>query len=327
MKLFQKFEPGLPDVSNKVFVITGTTSGTGYVAAQTVAEHGGEVVLLNRPSKRVDDSLEKLQSTVPTGKFTCIECDLQDFESVNKACDEIKLKYDKIYCLSNNAGIMATPDEATKDGYDTQMQTNHLSHFLLTAKLFPLLRNGAKEYGDARVVQHSSMARYMTKNDGLEETYFGANGGNLGGDAGGAMEGPKMHRYAQTKLANAVFSNALDDKIKHQHDEEIGKIRAIAAHPGISRTNLFDCMDFGRIQSFVMLPILSFFVMQSKEDGTIGLLKGMMDPSGESGALYGPTKCKGMAVVNPPKSCETDEKTKEMLWKMSEKATGFTFDI
>merc|ERR1712060_232842 len=136
----------------------------------------------------------------------------------------------------------------------TQMQTNHLSHFLLTAKLFPLLRNGAKEYGDARVVQHSSLARYMTVNDGLEEKYFGANGGNLGGDAGGPMDGPKMHRYAQTKLANAVFSNALDDKIKQQ---PLHKIRAIAAHPGVSRTNLLDSLDFGRIGSNIILPIFS----------------------------------------------------------------------
>ena len=57
-------------MDGKVFVITGTTSGTGFVAAWVVAELGGEVLLLNRPSQRVTDSMEKLKETVPDGKFS-----------------------------------------------------------------------------------------------------------------------------------------------------------------------------------------------------------------------------------------------------------------
>merc|ERR1719454_2525223 len=75
--------------------------------------------------------------------------------------------------LCNNAGIMATKDEATVDGCDTQMQTNHLSHFLLTAELWPLLEKAAELRGEARVVNHSSMAR---KGKPLEAQYLGKNG-------------------------------------------------------------------------------------------------------------------------------------------------------
>ncbi|WP_439101244.1 SDR family NAD(P)-dependent oxidoreductase [Congregibacter sp.] len=142
-KFFPQFKARLPDLTDKVFVITGTTSGTGFVAARTVAELGGEAVLLNRPSKRVDAMLGSLKDAVPDGNFVTIECDLQNFASVRSAAEEIKNRYDAIYCLANNAGIMATPDEATVDGYDTQMQTNHLSHFLLTAELLPLLETHA----------------------------------------------------------------------------------------------------------------------------------------------------------------------------------------
>ena len=158
------------DVSGKVFVITGTTSGTGFVAAKTAAQLGGEVVMLNRDSSRVADMLDKLKKEVPEGKFVAVECDLQDFSSVRKAIQEIKSKYSKIYCLANNAGIMATPDKATVDGYDTQMQTNHLSHFLITAELLPLLEAEANEAaGDARIVNHSSNARHLTPKHCLEE--------------------------------------------------------------------------------------------------------------------------------------------------------------
>jgi len=75
-RLYNNFKKDLPKLDGKVFVITGTTSGTGFVAARTVAELGGEVVLLNRPSSRATDSLKKLQIAVPTAKFVPIECDL-----------------------------------------------------------------------------------------------------------------------------------------------------------------------------------------------------------------------------------------------------------
>ena len=114
--------------------LTGTTSGTGYIAAKTVGELGGIVYLLNRPSARADSALDKLQTEVPNGQFTQVDCDLQDFQSVNAAANEILSTQTKIYCLANNAGIMDNEDMATKDGFDVQMQTNHLSHFLLTAK-------------------------------------------------------------------------------------------------------------------------------------------------------------------------------------------------
>ena len=125
-KLYHKFVEGLPDVSGKVFCITGTTSGTGLVAAKTVAKLGGEVVLLNRKSERSTKSLAAMKEDFPDAKFVPIECDLQSFESVKNAIGEIKSKYSSIYCLACNGGIMASPDRATVDGYDIQMQTNHL---------------------------------------------------------------------------------------------------------------------------------------------------------------------------------------------------------
>ena len=334
MGLFEKFAKELPNVAGKVFVITGTTSGTGYVAAETVAKHGGEVVLLNRPSERSTASLKKLRAAVPDATFVPISCDLMDFSSVRAACAEIKEKYDTIYCLSNNAGIMMTPDEATKDGFDKQMQVNHLSHFLITKELFPLILNGAKKFDDARIVQHSSLARSNTVNGKLEEKYFAANGGNLGGDphlenGGSPFSGPPMHRYCQTKLANSVFSYALHDKLQSSSNdsEQCKKIRAIAAHPGISKTSLLDHMKSGFFTRKIIFPAVAFFMFQCAEDGAMGLIKGMMDSNVESGKLYGPPKLKGNAILIPPEPYETDEESKKMLWKMSEEATGVIFDI
>eukprot|EP00567_Pseudictyota_dubia_P003392 CAMPEP_0197436422 /NCGR_PEP_ID=MMETSP1175-20131217/3867_1 /TAXON_ID=1003142 /ORGANISM="Triceratium dubium, Strain CCMP147" /LENGTH=332 /DNA_ID=CAMNT_0042965703 /DNA_START=165 /DNA_END=1163 /DNA_ORIENTATION=+ len=330
-RLYNNYKKGLPKLSGKVIAITGTTSGTGFVAAKTCGElEADAVLLLNRNSSRSTASLAKLKEEVPNGNFVPVECDLQDFQSVRRAAAEITSNYKELYCLSNNAGIMATPDEATKDGYDTQMQTNHLSHFLLTAELFPLLQAGAEKHGDARIVHHSSIGREYTPNDGLEEKYFKKNGGNLGGNEQIMMGGGPFHRYFQTKLANSVFTYALHEKLQASKDF---RIRAVCAHPGGSNTNLDNHLSYGFFTNLALktlMPVLA----QSAEDGSVGLIKAMIDPKAESGVLYGPwSKCRtasamsGAAVPNPPKPYEVDPKAMAMLWRTSEEAAGVKFAI
>lgn len=319
--LFHKFVETLPDVSGKVFVITGTTSGTGNAAARTVAKLGGEAVLLNRKSDRSTNSLAAMKEDFPNSKFVPIECDLQSFESVKTTIAEIKSKYTSIYCLACNAGIMATPDKATVDGYDTQMQTNHLSHFLLIEELMPLLEEGAKAHGEARIVTHSSGAKDMcqTSDKGLDAKYFGKNGGNLGGDELKLFRGPVFERYFQSKLANSVHMYGL-----HEQFEKSGsKVKAISCHPGGSDTNLADHLKFGWLTDMMVKGMFKFMA-QTSEDGSLGLLRGMMDPEAESGVLYGPKKMgmKGAAVANPPKDYETDLKAIAMLFNTSEEAVA-----
>lgn len=324
---FPKFKEDLPNVEGKVFLITGTTSGTGFVAAQTVAEKGGEVVCLNRKSQRVIDSTEKLRKAVPTGKFVNIECDLQDFESAKKAVEVIKSSYDKIYCLSCNAGIMMTEDKATKDGCDTQMQTNHLTHFLLTKELFPLLEKEANANGDARVVYHSSEARNMLQT-GLEKKYFEKKGGELGGNGGSLFQsGGRTVRYGQSKLANSVMMYAMHEKLEKRGS----KVRVMACHPGGSATNLGEDVPFSCFEKILMKLVMKF-IIQSGEDGTMGLLTGMMVPDAKSGVLYGPLGSGrgtliGPAVPNPPQPHENDPNAMAMLWEVSEETTGVKFEI
>lgn len=94
------------------------------------------------------------------------------------------------------------PDESTGDGYPKEMQTNHLSQFMLASKLFPLLQQGAARSGTARIVTHSSGAR-KNPNTPVNKEHYGKNGGKLGGD------GNKWERYHQTKMANVLFMQAL----------------------------------------------------------------------------------------------------------------------
>ena len=145
-----------------------------------------------RRGLRRDQCIIKLsQALLPRNSaqvVTHVDCDLTDFGAVRKAAGIVAAatKGSGLDVLCNNAGVMALKDVATKDGYDIQMQTNHLSHFLLSRELYPALVKAVQLRGEARIVNHSSFARNGPPGTKLttENTYeyLGKNGGSLGGD-------------------------------------------------------------------------------------------------------------------------------------------------
>ncbi|MEQ9063303.1 MAG: SDR family NAD(P)-dependent oxidoreductase [Vicingaceae bacterium] len=301
------------DMTGKVVAITGTTSGTGYVCAREMAKKGATVILLNRKSERSEKGLKQLQQEVPAGKFNLVDCNLQNFESVKKALAAIKSNYNVLDVLVNNAGVMALKDQATNDGYDVQMQTNVLSHFLLTKELFPLL----KKSKEARIVNHSSMARLGGP---LEIKYFEKNGGNLGGDKAdedNGFRGPRWERYHQTKLANAVFTYALKEKLDAAN---MTNVIALLAHPGLARTQLqvTTAEDGGMDKDSEFMN-----QAQSAEDGATGIIRASMDPRAKSGDFYGPTAgWTGFPDLLPPEDHLTDPANIQVFWEGCEKAVG-----
>lgn len=312
-KHYDAFESNLPSLSGKNIAITGCTSGTGLIAAKCAARKGASVILmLNRPSERATAAEATVKAEGSSSVVETIPCDLQDLESVSKAADTIKAKYKKLDVLCNNAGVMALEDKATKDGFDVQMQTNHLSHFLLTSKLMPLLK--AADAG--RIVHHSSMAR--TGGD-LKAEYFGKNGGNLGGNGNSMfLNGARWERYHQTKLANYVFTKALAEKL-----EGTPMIAACAA-PGLADTNLQQTTNHDGGMGGGMW-IMRF--AQSAEDGAMPLISACFGEGVQNGDFYEPKGgFTGVATKYPFQKQALNEAQKNLLWKASEEAVG-PFDI
>lgn len=302
------------DMTGRIAVLTGTTSGTGYVCARELGRLGATVLLLNRDSPRAEASLAKLREEVPGATFTPITCDLQHFASVRAAVAKITAEYDRLDILCNNAGVMALPDEATKDGYDVQMQTNCLSHFLLTKKLFELLLKS----DDARIVNHSSQARLGPP---LEAKYFGKNGGKLGGDGTdeAGFGGPRWVRYHQTKLANCAFTYGLRDKLEAAG---ITHVKALVAHPGLASTQL----QVTTAKTGGMDADSDFMKQaQSAEDGALGILRACADPKAQSGDFYGPEGWTGFPGKLEPEDSLYDAHNIETNWQGCETAVGKFF--
>ena len=327
-KHFDDLFNSLPSMEGKTVAISGTTSGTGFVAANACGKLGAKVLLLNRPSDRAKAALEKLKANNSNGSFTQIDCDLQSFASVKKAAKKLHTQCpDGLDVLCNNAGVMALEDYATEDGFDVQMQTNHLSHFLLTKLCFDLLEKAGDARGEARIVNHSSIARQQVKK--LEAAYLGKNGGNLGGNGASMLfSGARWVRYGQTKLANAAFTASLHEKLTAKGS----KVKALVAHPGLAETDLQSTtVTDGGMGKWFTKQLMK--LGQSREDGALGILTCIAHPDAQSGQFFGPgmggmfTALKGPAVGYPLETSYDNPQTRELLWSQSCAAIGDAFDI
>lgn len=316
-KYFDGLVATFPAMTGKTVAITGCTSGMGLVLAQTCARLGARIVMLNRPSTRADDALGKLLEAGADASL--VPCDLSSFASVRTAGQSLREQFADtgIDVLCCNAGIMAAPDAATEDGYDVQMQANHLSHFLLTHEIWPLLEKAGQLRGEARVVQHSSGARGKPGRP-LHAKYLRANGGNLGGDGFPGMS--KWVRYQQSKLANLMFAYALDTEASKRPGNTV---KSLCAHPGpvdsglqakttrSGGTRLLDRLILGR----------TLKVAQSVEDGTCAIAICCCREGVESGDFYGPQgpNRTGPAEIMPD---ERNPENEALVWKESLVATG-----
>ena len=326
-KYYHDFVSNIKDQSGKFFAITGTTTGTGYYAALAIGKKGGTVLLLNRESERSKKSFFSLKSKNPDASYINIECDLLSFQSVNEASEKIKtICKNRLDVLCNNAGIMAIKDIASNDGYDVQMQTNHLSHFLLTKNLYSLLNETAEKIGEARIVNHSSTARKIMKR--LEGKYLEKKSGSLGGN--GSMmipfPGGRWKRYAQTKLANAAFTACLHERLRKSKS----KVKALVAHPGLATTELQSTTvkDGGMNKWFTGQFMKGG---QTSEDGSMGIIECMTKVDIECGSFYGPgsrmTSAKGKPIKFELEGFYDNDKTKKLLWEKSCNAIGEDFNI
>ncbi|UVF78647.1 Rossmann-fold NAD(P)-binding domain-containing protein [Gordonia mangrovi] len=209
---------------------------------------------------------------------------------------------------------MGLPDQATVDGCDVQMQTNHLSHFLLTALVWPALATAAAERGQARVVNHTSGAR---RGKPLDATYLAAHGGDLGGD--GFTGFGKWRRYQQSKLANLMFTYALHDRIP---PAESG-VMSLCAHPGPTDSGLQAKTAAAGGTALIDRLILwrTLRVAQPVEAGADGITRAACDADARSGDFYGPPGRgkPGAAQLLP---AERDAESERVLWETSLATTG-----
>jgi len=311
-------------LAGKTFAITGSSRGLGFVLARRIASRGGNLILLNRASKNAEGACAELSKLSGGGSVTQIDCDLLDFASVKRAAAEMRtsVKRSSSYldCLVLNAGLMAMLDARTEDGFDPQMQANHLSHFLLTSLVWDLLEAAAaRPDGLGRVVSHSSGARHSPdvelRPDSFEKAW--ADGSPCAGDA---QSRAKWARYQQSKRANLAFTYALADHIERKGS----RVKALCAHPGATNSGLQSRTDAASwMDRFI--NGLAVVAGQSSEDGCLGLSLATVKDQVANGDFFGPSGLTGDAVLLPSERewrTGYSEEQLSLLWAKSVAATG-----
>ncbi|KAI4288437.1 MAG: hypothetical protein L6R35_002301 [Caloplaca aegaea] len=139
----------------KVVLVTGVSSGIGVETVRALAQTGATVYGVAR---NLDKAKHALGHLLDSGRVHLLFMDQTDLSSVRACAEGFRKQSNKLNVIINNAAVMNTPEERTKDGFELQFGTNHLSHFLLFYLLKDLLLASSTPQFNSRVVSVASAA-------------------------------------------------------------------------------------------------------------------------------------------------------------------------
>lgn len=296
----------IPDQTGRLAVVTGT-AGLGYEVALALARAGAEVVLAGRDATNGKAAAETINAATPAVRTRFELLDLASLKSVRAFADRLQNQTGSLDLLINNAGVMTPPRRrTTQDGFELQLGTNHLGHFALTAWLMPLLKKAEQ----ARVVPVSSVA---------------ARAGTIDFDNLNCEHAYRpMTAYAQSKLACLMFA------FEFQRRSQAGGwgVAGIAAHPGLSRTNLLYKMA-RPWDARIYLRTALWFLFQTVPQGALPALFAATAPGASGGGYYGPDgmgETRGHPAPSRVPQKALDAGAAARLWETSERLTGARFE-
>jgi len=282
----------------KTVVITGANTGIGKETALDLSARGAKVVILCRDVKKGEEAAEDIRKAT-RGDVAVYKLDLASLTSVRDCVDILNKDLDQIDILILNAGVMLCPLMRTEEGFEMQMGTNHLGHFLLTNLLLPLVKKAGP---GARIVVVASLAHSQGNNKiqwedlSYEKTPYHS-----------------YNAYCQSKLANVLFAKELAAREKD--------IQVYSLHPGVVKTDLWRHVKGKKsAMSYVMAvvgPLYRPFMKDSKQGAQTTIFCAVDESvAGESGLYYSDCKEK------KPAPQATSVEDAKRLWAISQKLTG-----
>ena len=282
-------------VEGKTCLITGASDGIGKETAFSLAKQGAKVIIVGRNQKKCENVVSEIIQLTQNNQVEFLLADLSLMREVNNLAERIMYGYRHLDVLINNVGAFFRKRELTEEGLERTFALNHLSYFLLTHKLLPLLEHSRT----ARIVNVASIAHIRTDMD------FD----NLNGEKNWSWYGGGWNAYCCSKLANIMFTYQLSKKLEGK------QITANCLHPG------FVASKFGDNNGLFSRSIIK----TAKFFGAIGVKKGSetstyLSSSDEVEGISG----KYFASCTAQKSSKQShiEKDIEKLWSISEEYTS-----
>jgi NAD(P)-dependent dehydrogenase (short-subunit alcohol dehydrogenase family) len=291
----------VPGQQGRLAVVTGANTGLGFETARVLAARGASVVLAVRDIEKGKRAAARIAGAAPGADVMVQHLDLTSLDSIRAAAAELRATHLRIDLLINNAGVMFTPKQTTRDGFELQFGTNHLGPFALTG----LLLKQMLPVPGSRVVTVSSLAHRI-----LARINFA--------DLQGERSYSRVAAYSQSKLANLMFTYELQRRLSG------AATIAVAAHPGLASTELT------RYTPAIAAFFYDRVMTQNAAMGALPILRAAADPAALGGQYYGPGRFLG-ARGNPELAHSSrqshDTAIQRRLWTVSEELTGVTFPL
>lgn len=298
----------IPDLNGKVAVVTGANGGLGLASAKALAAKGAHVVMAARDQEKAARAREEILAAYPSASLEIVELDLGSLSSVEKAANEIKAHHDRIDILMCNAGVMATPQGTTEDGFDTQFAINVLGHWALVGRLLPIV----EATPGARIVTLSSTAQHTGRAIDPDDPHMRENYSAWG-------------MYGQTKLAMRHFAVGLQQRF----DRAGIDAKALSAQPGFTNSDLqttTHAMGGGGVLGALSEKWVKAMGM-SIDRGALSQLRAATDPDAPGGGFYGPLFVTNGPPVLKPLIRPGSDGAIDALWQVAARETGITIDI
>lgn len=292
----------IPSQNGKRIIITGATSGIGWNAALELARAGAEVTIPARTQAKADDAVQRIYALVPQAKLKTGIMDVSSLESVRAFSAQQLRDSGTIDTLINNAGVMGLPERRVSvDGFEMQLATNVLGHFLLTGLLLKsILRAPAPRVVTVSSYAHTNGGPVPIQDLNSEESY------------------KPMAAYSRTKLANILFARELQRKAGT-------RLLSMACHPGGAHTNLSGDTTFG----MKVIQILLWPFTQSSAKGAEPSLFAGTSPNVKPAAYYGPDGLflglKGNVKETKMARFAYDDEAAKLLFNQLEELTGMKY--
>ena len=298
----------LGSLAGKTYVITGANAGAGFEASRILLSKGAKVVMLNRSAEKSTAAIETLRQEFGVeAEVSFVRMDLAELASVREAATEVLKTVPRFDALICNAAIAQVPKQQfTKDGFESQLGTNHYGHFVLCGMLFDRI-----QASKGRIVVVASLGYKM----GLRSIQFD----DMNWDANYNAN----HVYSQSKLAQMMFAYELQDRAEAANKS----VKVYVCHPGSSATSLIKTSG-SPIMRFVFWLMSLSPMVQSAERGAYPEVMCATEGGLDQRALYGPTG--RMEWVGPVgkgtlEPYAYDKVVMQKLWERSEQETSFSW--
>ncbi len=222
-KHYDKKQSGeMKDKPGLTALITGATSGIGYVTALELARKGMHVVLHARNPEKAEQVRSDIERSTGNGNLDVLLADFTSLDEVRRAAAEFRETHGKLDILVNNAGLILGKQRLeSAEGYEQTITINHLAPFLLTSRLFDLLTRS----DDGRIINVASEAHRGASPDfsdfHMKKSYSG------------------WKAYCNSKLYNIMFTDELARRVggANRSDDAAKHISTWSLHPGTVATN------------------------------------------------------------------------------------------